>query len=132
LKKDEDYGKIYNSDYPIGIYYVSAEIIRRVEAYLKSSESGLVTKDRNNLRFYVAMHVVAGLANKPTLSAGELAKLDVSKLSDASIKASLDVVKREYGALGSTDQVAKGRSLLDAVKAKLGGVVEPMMVSNSL
>ena len=35
------------------------------------------------------------------------------------IKVSLDAVKTEDVALGSTDQIAKSRSLLDAVKAQL-------------
>lgn len=35
------------------------------------------------------------------------------------IKASLDAVKAEYVTVGSTDQIAKSRSLLDAVKAQL-------------
>ena len=120
LKEDEDYNKIYSEAYPIQLYYACAEATRRVEAYLKTTDSDLPTKDRNNLRFYVTMHAAAVLAGKPTPTAKDLAELDVSKLDDERIKSSLDIVKSEYHALGGTDQVAKGSSLLEAIKTILG------------
>jgi hypothetical protein len=126
LKKDEDYKKIYSGTYPIGLYYVCGEVIRRVEGYLKSHESGLTKKDRNNLRFYVAMHVVAEAANEPMLSAEELAQFDVGKVQEQLIEASLQAVKGEYDALGATDQIAKGRSLLELLKARLGKLGQGM------
>ncbi len=54
LKRDEDYERIYNPQYPINLYYVCAETMRHVEAFLKSADAGLPAADRNNLRFYVA------------------------------------------------------------------------------
>lgn len=119
LKKNDDYDKLYSDNYPIQLYYTCAEAMRRVEEYLKSSASGLATKDRNNLRFYVAMHIIATLSGRAHPSREDLAKLDLSKLDDARIQASLVLVKAEYDALGGTDQVAKGPSLLEAVHVKL-------------
>lgn len=123
LKKNDDYAKVYNSSYPIQLYYMCAETMRRVEEYLKSSASGLATKERNNLRFYVVMHAVAMLAAKAKPTASDLAKLDVSKLDDARIAASLAVIKSEFSVLGGTDQVAKGPLLLSAIHVQLLGAL---------
>jgi hypothetical protein len=119
LKKDEDYNKLYSDSYPIQLYYTCAEGMRRVEEYLKSTLSGLLTKDRNNLRFYVAMHVIAILAGKSHPSRDDLAKLDLSKLDDTRIQSSLTLVKKIYDDLGGTDQVAKGPSLIEAILGTL-------------
>ena len=119
LKKDEDYLKVFNQDYPIQLYYVCAEITRRVEKYLKSSDAALAAKDRNNLRFYVAMHGALTLCGKQKPSAVELAKIDVSNLDTATIKKSVDVVKQMYINLGGNDEVAKGPKLLDAINNNL-------------
>jgi hypothetical protein len=119
LKKDDDYAKVYSNKYPIQMYYTCAEAMRRIEEFLKSSESGLVTKDRNNLRFYVVMHVVAVLAEHSSISPDVVAKLDVANLDEKHIKASLRIVKAEYDALGGDDHVAKGPSLLRAVRGSL-------------
>lgn len=119
LKEDDDYSKIYSEDYPIQLYYTCAEAMRRVEELLKKSDSDLPAKDRNNLRFYVAMHAIAKLAGKSRPTAKELAEIDMSKLDDDRIKSSLDIVKAHYLSLGGTDQVAKGRSLLEALEVTL-------------
>lgn len=119
LKKDDDYTRVYSTRYPIEVYYICAEAMRRVEEFLKSSESGLVTKDRNNLRFYVAMHVVAALAGRSSVGWDFVAKLDVTKLNGKQIIESLTIVKAAYDRLGGNDQVAKGPGLLKAVRASL-------------
>lgn len=131
LKKDEDYQRIYSDSYPIQLYLACAEAMRRVEEYLNTSDSGLDRKARNNLKFYVAMHVVAALVGKPKPVANDLAKLEVSKLSDEYIKASLDIVNAEYAALGGTDQVAKGTSLLEAMRSTLGGGAHPSVPADT-
>ncbi len=119
LKKDEDYQKVYNPSYPIQLYHVCAEGMRRVEAFLKSPIAGLASKDRSNLRFYVGMHAVVSLTGKNNPSASDLARVDVSKLDDDAIKKSLALVRQSYDALGGTDQVAKGSSLLTAIQQQM-------------
>jgi len=118
LKKDEDYEKIFSSRYPIELYYVCAEGMRLVEAYLKTTVSGLAAKDRNNLRYYIAMHAVQLLAGKFTSSPAELAKLDITHLNELRIKNSLNIVKEKYNSLGGTDKIAKSTELLNLLKEK--------------
>ena len=119
LKKDEDYGKVYSDSHPIEMYYTCAEIMRRVEDYLRLPTTGLTPKDRNNLRFYVAMHLTAKLTGKVTPNSGDLAKVDLSKLDAGLLQQSTSIVQAEYKALGGTDQAAKGSQLIDAVKQRM-------------
>ena len=115
LKKDDDYHKVYNTLHPIPLYHVCAEGMRRVEAFLKSPAAGLATKDRSNLRFYVGMHALVSLTGISRPAPSDLAAINVSKLDDGAIKKSLALVRQEYDALGGTDQVAKGPTLLTAI-----------------
>ena len=117
LKKDNDYSSVYSEELPIQLYYVCAEAMRRVVSFL--SEAGLDSKDRNNLRFYVAMHSVVSLVEKSEPTSTELANLDITKLDDTTLRTSLNLVKQEYAALGGNDQVAKGPSLLSAIQQHL-------------
>ena len=116
LKRDEDYRKVYNSAYPIALYHVCAEGMRRIEAFLRSPHVDLTTKDRSNLRFYVAMHSLVSLTGKRKPSPNELANVDINKLDDVAIKNSLDLVCQQYTALGGTDQIAKGPYLLAEIR----------------
>lgn len=115
LKKDEDYRRIYNPDYPIQLYYVCADTMRRVEKFLKSPDSGLPATDRNNLRFYVAMHAVGMILGDSARSPSSVATLATTELDDARLMGSLRLVKKHYDALGGSDQVAKGPDLLEAL-----------------
>ena len=113
LKSDENYAKVFNTSYPIELYYVCAEAMRRVESFLKLPDLQVAIGDRNNLRFYVAMHAVGGISNSPRPS--EVAKFDVTTLDEAVVKCSLDLIKPNYVNLGGNDQVSKGPALLKAL-----------------
>lgn len=119
LKKNDDYRLVYSDAYPIQIYYVCIELVRRVEAYLKAKVPELETKDRNNVRYYIAMHIAAKAVGAAKVNPSNLAKLDLSKIGDTELSASTATVRNEYATLGGSDKVAKGPSLLSAVLAKL-------------
>ena len=74
LKNDEEYGRVFNSSYPIELYYVCAEAMRRVESILRSPNLNVPTEDRNNLRFYVAMCAVSGVGNSALSTPNGIAK----------------------------------------------------------
>lgn len=119
LKKDSDYLTIFNENCPIELYYVCAESMRRVAEYFKIATPPLATSERNDLRFYVVMHVVRSLTAKKNPKNVDFANVDLSKLSDARIQESLKCVKKMYLDLGATDKVAKGSALVEAVKNDL-------------
>ena len=118
IKKDADYNKLFATDHPLEIYRLSISVVKKVDAFLKT-QALLDAKDRNNLRFYVAMHAAACLAGKAEPNAADLKEAATSAIDVALIQASFDVVYREYVALGATDQIAKGTELLQRLKADL-------------
>ena len=120
LKKDEDYSKVFSPSYPIELYYICAEAMRRVEKHLRLPSLDLASKDRNNLRFYIAMHAIASLSGKPKPFQHDIVKLDVSGLDQATIQSSLDLIREKYVALGGNDQVSKGASLLKDIQSHMG------------
>lgn len=122
LKADEDYAKVFSTDMPIEIYRVCASIVKRVDALLRG-EANLDARERNNLRFYIAMKVAALAAGKSAPSAEEVAVLDLDVISDDDIRASLVAVKAAYDALGGEDRVAKGSQLVESVKSQLTSAV---------
>ncbi len=115
LKKDDDYKRVFSPSYPIGLYYVCAVVMRRVEQYLKLPSAGVPSEHRNNLRFYVAMHVVGG-TGKPPKSPKDVARFVVEEVDDSAIRKSLGAIKSKYFELGGNDQIAKGTALLDAIR----------------
>ena len=119
LKKDEDYQKVYNPSFPIALYHVCAEGMRRVEACLKSSHVDVASKDRTNLRFYVGMHAIVSLSGKSNPSPMDIATIDINKLDENTIKTSLDLVRRAFINLGGTDQIAKGPDLLAKIRERI-------------
>ena len=58
LKDDEDYKAVFNPDYNIDLYRVCAKVLERIESFLKSEGLGLETRERNNVKFHMAMFVV--------------------------------------------------------------------------
>ena len=118
LKKDEDYQRVFSQSYPVHMYYICAEVMRRVEQYLRLPEADLQSKDRNNLRFYVAIHVISKLHSPKNITSESVAETDITCVDDKTILTSLEYVKKKYFDLGGTDQVAKGYSLLKAIEAR--------------
>jgi AIPR protein len=118
LKRDEDYARIFNTSYPIELYFVSCKLIKTVQANLRTRE-GLLPRDRNNLLFYIAMHAGSCLSGKAEPSMVELGAIDSTAITDEVVNASFDAVTPLYQKLGASDQVAKGPSLLRAIKKEL-------------
>lgn len=117
LKKDEDYKRIYNETYPIQLYYVIAEAMRRSEVRMRADQTALAAKDRNNIRFYVLLHLICGMVGSNTPELTKIAQLDPTAITDDMIDRSVAAVKEIYNRLGGSDQVAKGPQLRDAVLA---------------
>ena len=107
LKADATYQQVFNSQYPISLYYVCAEAMCRIESFLKSAALGVAPRDRLNLRYYIAMHAIAGVA-QASLTADAIAAYDVETLNQELVQASVETVYPEYTDLGGNDQVAKG------------------------
>ena len=64
LKRSEDYDKVFNRDYPIGLYLSCAAIMKRVDHFISSESAQLDRKDQTNFRLYVAMEVACTAVGK--------------------------------------------------------------------
>lgn len=118
LKEDSDYARVFSLALPIELYRTCASIVKRVDAALRANDA-LDARERNNLRFYIAMQVAALAAGKAEPRAADLAALDVEAISDEDIQASFVAVKAAYEDLGGDDRAAKGGELVASVKDQL-------------
>ena len=114
LKKNSDYYKVFRTTYPLDLYFVCVEGLRKIELCLKSPNLNVQSADYNNLKFYVAMHAIAGVG-KSRKPPKKIAAFDISKLNETTVGRSLDFVRKKYDELGGGDRVAKGPDLLEAI-----------------
>lgn len=121
LKKDADYELVFSTELPINIYWICAYIVKRIDSLLRT-ETDLDARERNNIRFYIAMRVAALASGKSSPSATDLAAIDVGNITDDDIRGSIAAVKAAYDALGGGDGVAKGPSLVENIKSELAAL----------
>jgi len=119
IKRDEEYHRLFNTDYPIEIYRASSQILKQTETYL-AEHADVQATDRTNMKFYAAMAACQEALRKSSPSPAEVASLAGSTLSPSVLDGAYQIVKAEYQALGSTDQAAKGSDLVAALKQRLG------------
>jgi hypothetical protein len=121
LKRTDDYEKVFSVDHPIGLYYVCAEVAKRVDRVIGTVAANLDQKDQTNLRFYIAMEVVCGFLAKASPTVQDIAALPLVGVTGTEILLAKDRVLNEYKALGGTDQIAKGPDLAGKLRANLAG-----------
>ena len=117
FKEQESYEEVFNTGYPIRLYSVCAHAMHETDSCLR--EAKLSRKQINDLRFYVAMHVVAQVCSCHRPVPTEIAKLWIRDLSRTKVSESLQLVKREYESLGGNADVAKGSELLGSVRSDI-------------
>jgi hypothetical protein len=122
LKRTDDYGTVFNPNYPISLYLLCPLVMKRVEGCLRSA-SGLDQKDRNNLRFHVGTLATAIVAGTEAPTPGEVAGLEVEAFTDSVLERALQIVEARYKELGATDQVSKGPELVADLKRRIAQVV---------
>ena len=117
LNDNKNYQRVFNLRYPLDLYYVCVEGMRKIESCLKSPSLGVEPKYRNDLRFYVAMHAIAGVDGKPP-EPDEIVKFDVSSLNEETVKLSLQFIMPKYIDLGGDARASRSPELLKAVLGK--------------
>jgi hypothetical protein len=58
LKNDRQYARIFSNKYSMVFYYNCAKIMKRVDKYIRSSQSSLAIEEKYNISFHVAMYVM--------------------------------------------------------------------------
>ena len=119
IKDDQVYGSLFSEKHPVGCYLSAADLIKRIEAALKTRAT-FSAADRNNLRFYCLFWVAGWAVKSTSLTARKVADLrDKDKVKDTDIKQAIDRVGTEFRKAGGTDKVAKGSEFKDKLISKL-------------
>ena len=118
IKRNDDYGKVFSEDYPIGLYAKAASLIGKTMLFLKH-RTQLTARDRNNLRFYVTFWVAALHVKKLNPTPEDIANLNVETVPDKEFEFAVTEVVDLYKQFGESDQAAKGVELRDAMFAAI-------------
>jgi len=118
LKKDDDYRAIFSNSFPLAMYRVCAQVVKRVDSYLRT-RIDLNMKDRTNIRFYVAMLVVVRVTNREVPTVPVVSALDIELVDFNAIEKCVGEVLGLYWNLGGGDQLAKGPALTQKIKDEL-------------
>jgi hypothetical protein len=129
IKDEEEYQRLFDQRNPIALYRVCASIMRWLND--RMSTSGLESRDRNNLKFYIAMVIGSLVTAKPHPVSGDLVTVADTSLTQPVFEDALKLVSAEYKKLGATDQVAKGPELLKVIEKRLNAKLAPTRTSSS-
>jgi hypothetical protein len=121
LNSDVEYKKIFSLDKPIDIYLKTVQIMKTVEGFLKSENCSLTLERKviTNIKFYVAMVVAIKLVDSKNNIENKLSLLPTINIPGNILESSLTLVINEFNQLGSSDQVAKGSTLLGKLLSAL-------------
>jgi AIPR protein len=115
LKKDDDYRAIFSNSFPLAMYRVCAQVVKRVDSYLRD-RTDLDMKDRTNIRFFAAMLVVVRVTHRNAPTVQIVSALDIELVDTKAIERCVGEVLGLYWDLGGGDQLAKGPSLIQRIK----------------
>lgn len=116
LKKDEDYKRVFNKDYPLMLYLFCSRALKIVDVFVKSEIASLNSEERTNLKFHLAMLAAMRIAGKINLSHKDFEKMQIISITDNLLLECLETVKSVFVELGGTDQVAKGVKFVEELK----------------
>ena len=111
IKSQDAYNRIFNPEYPLDIFLKCPLIVRNVEEVLKQSQRDDYRSHLNNIKFYVAMLLVLRQVRVPRPTIQQIANINISEISEASVISVTEDIIREYMLMGGNDQVAKGSEL---------------------
>jgi hypothetical protein len=117
LNSEKEYRRIFSLDTPIDVFLKVVQIMKAVENFLKPDVCGveLERKDITNIKFYVAMLVGIALTEGKEDIINKLAALPKVDIQDSVLIEALNKTNNKFQELGSTDQIAKGPNLLEAL-----------------
>lgn len=120
IKSEENYKRIFSLDksqHPLELYGIVVGMFDRIEQYFRSLAGQVDRIYRNNLKFHSLMVLGWALNGGQTMPAAAIRKFDLSKATDAQVKAVVDWVFAEFKAAGAEDRTAKDSDFTDRLKA---------------
>lgn len=124
LKDNTRYSQIFSENYPIKVYGACASLVKMVDSELRQDGS-MDTRERNNLKFYIAMYTSSMLTKCAKPSVEQISKISIEDSTKKTISEAKEIVKTLYYKLGGDDQIAKGPLLTDLLKKRLAKEFEP-------
>ena len=119
------YKELFADNYKPKLYANTALLMKRIETFL-GSQSQIERRDRNNLKFYLAMYVACVLCESAKLTRAQIRNLDLEKLTSSMLTECTAIVSKEYqrliaagGQTNDPDQVAKGTTFITRLQDRL-------------
>ena len=123
IKSNEEYLKIFNSEYPLELYYKCPIIVQTSLEAIKQSSNEDHKKHANNIVFYVASLFSLHISKIPNPSINQVASIDISGVTIENISQVIPQVWDAYLQFGGNDQAAKGtelrRTILDKKREEI-------------
>lgn len=110
IKAEKDYKRIFSGDktqHPLQMYGVIVQMLDKVEEHFRSISGQVDRIYRNNMKFHALMVLGWALNGNATLPALRIPHLDLTRMTDAQVKAVVDWVFTEFQSAGAEDQTAK-------------------------
>jgi hypothetical protein len=102
--------------FDFNVYLRSWQIVRRIEKFLNLPRLRLDNEAKRNLLYYMARCATCASTKNAYCPASEVAKIDVSKLTDEVLKGQcLPYVKRLYKRFGGNDEAGKNPKMAAAL-----------------
>jgi hypothetical protein len=121
LKSDTDYEQVFSTTYPIGTYYACVQLMRSTEHFLRVTDVGLSTSEKNDIKFHVGTVVAAMLIRSAKPSATQLAASSFDSVPDDVIRSAVGIVMDEILAMRDSessldlDRIAKSPELTQRI-----------------
>jgi len=123
LKDNDAYASIFNTNYPLDLYFKCSKLTRMVEDVLKSERCPIDRSHSTNLKFYGAMIAALKLTGLPHPRISNFANIDLGAATEDFLLDCVSEINQIYEVLGATDKVAKGsefsRQVIEAHKEKV-------------
>lgn len=117
LNDDSIYEKLYKDDNNLEIYNKSAQLGKKVQRIIRSSDYSQAEK--SDIVFYVLFAVVAKYLNKTDILFDDIIDLDVNGITDDYINSVKEIVYNKYKELGGNGRVAKSSNFINEIEPLL-------------
>lgn len=124
LNDDENYNRLYKENPDLEVYFKSAFLGKRVEAFLKSSDK-YTAAEKSDILFYVIYFLTGKLLQTVDIQPSQFKELNIDTIDANTINEAAQTVLQLYHELGGNNKVAKGSNLLDRVREELKSLSLP-------
>jgi hypothetical protein len=121
LKRDQDYHRVFDPNLDYSIYLWVAKVQKAVDGFLRSDAAVATQSERTNMRFHVAMLVVANKVGGRAYHPSQLGVVVGTEFTDKEMKEALDAVRDALSDFANgneqIDKIMKNREFTEALIA---------------